>query len=132
VGAGIRAGGPKDRQGAEFIALLQAHGIHVRLGDTLGTSPCRASCGSHMIAFPALTDSLFYISPRLYREAVTSHSEGVGGGGGGVGRRRRTTLVPRPQRGSANPHGVVPFQEECRGAGATLSGWNCGWPSFPG
>jgi hypothetical protein len=27
VGAVIRVGGPKDRQGAEFIALLQAHRI---------------------------------------------------------------------------------------------------------
>jgi hypothetical protein len=124
VGAGIRAGGPKDRQGAEFIALLQAHGIHVRLGDTLGTSPCRASCGSHMIAFPAQTDSLFYISPRLYREAVTSHSEGLAAAGGlpwyrvpnadpptptGLCRSRRNAVEPaRPFQG-----GIVdglPFQ----------------------
>jgi hypothetical protein len=58
VGAVIRVGGPEDRQGAEFIALLQAHGI-TYAGRYIGTSSCRpsrASCGSHMIAFPALTD----------------------------------------------------------------------------
>jgi hypothetical protein len=58
MGAVIRVGGPEDRQGAEFIALLQAHGI-TYAGRYIGTSSCRpsrASCGSHMIAFPALTD----------------------------------------------------------------------------